>query len=107
LPTLVPPPDDVAELTGLGVPPDLAVRIAHIEELVPALDIVEIASSVGLDATSVARAYFALGTRLELHWLREQIVALSRDTRWDAMARSALRDDVYAEQAALTADVLR
>jgi glutamate dehydrogenase len=107
LPTLVPPPADAAELTGEGVPRDLAERIAHIEELVPALDIVEIASSVGLDATSVARAYFALGTRLELHWLREQIVALSRDTRWDAMARSALRDDVYAEQAALTADVLR
>jgi glutamate dehydrogenase len=32
---------------------------------------------------------------------------LPRDTRWDAMARAALRDDVYAEQAALTAEVLR
>jgi glutamate dehydrogenase len=71
------------------------------------MDIVEIAESVGLDAVSAARAYFDLGVRLELHWLREQIVALPRETRWDAMARSALRDDVYAEQAALTADVLR
>src|SRR5207248_1481941 len=80
---------------------------AHIEALVPVLDIVEIADAVGLDPASTAQAYFALGERLELHWLREQIVALPRDTRWDAMARSALRDDVYAEQGALTADVLR
>lgn len=30
-----------------------------------------------------------------------------RETRWEAMARAALRDDVYAEQAGLTAEVLR
>ena len=66
-----------------------------------------IASSSGLDVTSVAEVYFALGARLELNWLRERIVALSRDTRWEAMARAALRDDIYAEQAAFTAEVIR
>jgi glutamate dehydrogenase len=107
LPTLVPlDPRGVAELTAAGVPAGLAGRIAQIEELVPTLDIVEISDAVGLDPVSTAHVYFALGERLELHWLREQIVALPRETRWDAMARSALRDDVYAEQAALTADVL-
>jgi glutamate dehydrogenase len=55
---------------------------------------------------SVAQTYFALGTRLELDWLRDRIVALPRETRWEAMARAALRDDVYGEQAALTAEVL-
>src|SRR5205814_3519669 len=98
---------EAPELIAAGVPPPLAGRVARLEALVPALDIVEIAESVGLDAASAARAYFDLGERLELQWLREQIVALPRETRWDAMARSALRDDVYAEQAALTADVLR
>ena len=107
LPTLLPvDTGEVAKLTAEGVPAVLAAQIAQIEELVPTLDIVEIADSVGLDPVSTAQAYFALGERLELHWLREQIVALPRETRWDAMARSALRDDVYAEQAALTADVL-
>ena len=33
--------------------------------------------------------------------------SLPRDTRWAAMARAALRDDVYAEQAGLTAHVVR
>ncbi len=98
---------DAAELVTAGVPPALAERVAHLERLVPALDIVEIAGSVDLDTAWAAQVYFALGLRLELHWLREQIVALPRDTRWDAMARAALRDDVYAEQAALTAEVLR
>jgi glutamate dehydrogenase len=55
----------------------------------------------------IAEAYSAIGARLELWWLRERIVALSRDSRWSAMARAALRDDVYAEQAALTAEVMR
>jgi glutamate dehydrogenase len=75
--------------------------------LVPALDIVELAGATGLDVAAAAEVYFALGERLELDWLRDQIVALPRDTHWDAMARAALRDDVYAERAALAAEVLR
>src|SRR5919201_879160 len=98
---------DAAALTAAGVPPALAEHAAHFESLVPALDIVEIAGSVGVDAASAAKVYFELGGRLELHWLRDQIIALPRDTRWDALARAALRDDVYAEQAALTAEVVR
>jgi glutamate dehydrogenase len=113
LPTLLgaaesePARGEAAELAKAGVPPDLAERVAHLEALVSALDIVETARSSGVDVVSAARVHFVVGTRLELHWLRDQIVALPRDTRWDAMARAALRDDVYAEQAALTAEVLR
>jgi glutamate dehydrogenase len=96
-----------AELSAAGVGESLAGRVSQLEELVPALDIVEIAASTGLDIASVAEVYCALGTRLDLHWLRGRIVALPRETRWEAMARAALRDDVYAEQAALTAEVVR
>ena len=60
-----------------------------------------------LDVAAAAAVYFALGARLELHWLRDRIVDLPRETRWEAMARAALRDDVYSEQAGLTAEVLR
>jgi glutamate dehydrogenase len=95
------------ELASAGVPQPLAERVAFVEALVPTLDVAEIAAASGLDVTTVAEVYFALGARLELHWLRDRIVALPRDTRWEAMARAALRDDVYAEQAALTAEVVR
>ena len=94
-------------LASAGVPQPLAERVAFVEALVPTLDVAEIAASSGLEVTSVAEVYFALGARLELHWLRDRIIALSRETRWEAMARAALRDDVYAEQAALTAEVVR
>ena len=82
-------------------------RVATSSALVAALDIVEIAAPAELTSPSAAEVYFALGARLELHWLRDRIVDLPRETRWDAMARAALRDDVYAEQAGLTAEVVR
>ena len=89
------------------VPPELAERITHLEALVPTFELVEIAAAAELNIAAAAEVYFALGTRLELHWLRDRIVDLPRETRWEAMARAALRDDVYSEQAGLTAEVLR
>ncbi len=93
-------------LVGAGVPDELAARVAHLEALVPALDLVELADRSGLDLVAAATVYYELGARLELHWLRDRIVALPRGTRWEAMARAALRDDVYAEQAALAGAVV-
>ena len=94
-------------LTDDGVPADLAGHVSRLLSLVPAPDLVEIAAASGLEVTAVAESYFGLGERLELQWLRDRIVGLPRDTRWAAMARAALRDDVYAEQASLTAHVVR
>jgi glutamate dehydrogenase len=54
----------------------------------------------------VAALHFELGARLHLHWLRDRIAALPRDDRWKAMARAALRDDLFSVHAELTADVL-
>jgi glutamate dehydrogenase len=99
--------DRAAALVATGVPDALAQRIGMIVQLVPALDLVDIAEAAGLDEVAAAEAYYGLNDRLELHWLRDRIVSLSRETRWEAMARAALRDDLYAEQAALTAEVVR
>ena len=96
-----------ARFEEVGVPSELAQRVAHLELLVPTLDLVEIAAAAEVDVAAAAAVYFALGARLELHWLRDRIVDLPRETRWEAMARAALRDDVYSEQAGLTAEVLR
>jgi glutamate dehydrogenase len=94
-------------LASAEVPDALAQRVAHLEALVPALDLVEIAASTGLDVVAVADVYHTLGRRLDLHWLRNHVIALPRTTRWEAMARAALRDDVYTEHASLTAEVLK
>ncbi len=94
------------ELVQAGVPRILAARVAHLVALVPSPDLVQISEATGLSVAAVAQAYCALGARLELWWLRERIVALPRDSRWASMARAALRDDVYAEQAALAHQVM-
>ena len=95
-----------AELRDAGVPADLARHVAAMPSLVPAFDIVEVASETGRDPQAVMRTYFRLGSRLELDWLRDRIVELPRTNRWQALARSALRDDLAAAHRELTRQVL-
>ena len=64
------------KLGKAGVPDALAQRISKFPELYSALDIVEVASSVGLSIEEVGAVYFKLGDALELHWLRDQICRL-------------------------------
>ena len=90
-----------------GVPPDLAKRAAILGPLFSALDVVDVADASGQSLEAVAAVYFTLGDRLRLHWLRDHIEALPRDNRWRTLARSALRDDLYGQHAALTAEILR
>ena len=70
------------------------------------LNIVETAKRDGIDPLEVARVHFALGERLGLSLLVARILALPRDDRWQTMARAALRDDLHAVHAQLTAQVL-
>ena len=97
----------VASLVEKGVPEALAGRVASQGALFSALDIVEVADATGREVADVAELHFRLGGRLHLHWLRDQIALLTRDTRWATMARAALRDDLFSLHADLTADVLR
>jgi glutamate dehydrogenase len=94
-------------LVAGGVPAELAERIGHLDSLLPALDIVEAAERTGLGFDDVARVYFAIDDRLELHALRGLIAALPREERWDALARRALWEDLISEHRALTVSVLR
>ncbi|HEY1595356.1 MAG TPA: NAD-glutamate dehydrogenase domain-containing protein, partial [Thermoleophilaceae bacterium] len=95
------------DLRDAGVPEKLAMRVASSSTMFSTLDIVEIAQETGVDLETVARVQFDLGHRLQLHWLRDRIVALPRDDRWRALSRAALRDDLYGLQRALTIEVLR
>jgi glutamate dehydrogenase len=71
-----------------------------------ALTIVQTAARESRDPIEVAGVHFALGQQLGLDRLLTRIVELPRDDRWQTMARAALRDDMHAIHAQLTADVL-
>jgi glutamate dehydrogenase len=89
-----------------GVPDQLAEQVSMMVPAYSMFDLVEIAHSTGRPIAEVAEVYFDLADRLQISRLRERVIALARDDRWKSMARSALRDDLYAAHAALARDVL-
>jgi glutamate dehydrogenase len=89
-----------------GVPEELGVVIAALHPAYAALTIVQTAEREGLDVIKVAEVHFTLGQRLGLDRLLTRIVELPRDDRWQTMARAALRDDLHAVHASLTAQML-
>jgi glutamate dehydrogenase len=113
LPKLLAPSDAEAlgrasdRFRAQGVPADLATRAASLDALYSGLDIIEVASARDETVEAVAAAYFALGARLDLHWLRDQINELPAESHWQTLAQGALRDDLSSEQRQLTAQVLR
>ncbi len=94
------------ELRQAGVPEELARRAAGMSALLSVFDIVEVAEARKREPEAVMRTYFRLGARLELNWLRDRIIELPRANRWQALARAALRDDLYSLHRALTQEVL-
>jgi glutamate dehydrogenase len=90
----------------LGVPLDLAERVAAMVPAYSAFDIVQVAASAGRGIEETAEVYFDLADRLQINRLRDRITALPREDRWSTMARAALRDDLYAAHASLAADVI-
>ncbi|EFL32530.1 NAD-glutamate dehydrogenase [Streptomyces viridochromogenes DSM 40736] len=94
------------ELTGAGVPDELATRVAGFSSAFPTLDIVSIADRMGREPLDVADVYYDLADRLRITQLMDRIIELPRADRWQSMARAAIREDLYAAHAALTADVL-
>ena len=97
----------VQHFTETGAPPELARIAAGLLDAFSLLEIVELAGAHGRDPAHVAEVYFALSVRFQGARLLAVIARLPRQDRWQALARSALRDDLYAALAGLTGDVLR
>jgi glutamate dehydrogenase len=88
------------------VPERLATRIASLDTLHCALDLVEVAMAAKLRIGSAAKAYFEVGERIGLTWIKEQIDGLAVEGQWQAAARRTVRDDLYGLQRKITGGVL-
>jgi glutamate dehydrogenase len=95
-----------SRLAAAGVPADLAADAAAAPLLPAALDLAVVAEQTGAPIALAGHVLQCLADRLHLVPLRELVIGLPRDRRWNSMARATLRDDLAAEQASLTADVL-
>jgi len=80
------------QYTEAGLPPALATRIAALEPLNAALDIVEVAAAHKVSVVETARVYFEVGTRIGSDWLQSRIERLTVEGPWQAVARTGLRD---------------
>jgi glutamate dehydrogenase len=88
------------------VPEALAFRIANLDALAPACDIVRIASGGGFEPTAVAKVYYGLGARFGFDWMRQSAEALADGDEWRKLAAYGIVEDLYLYQTELTTQVM-
>ena len=89
-----------------SVPEALALRSASLLDQYSLLDVVDLATETGESPADLAPLYFAVSERFGIDHMLNRVTNLPRDDRWDALARGALRDDLYAVLEALTRSVI-
>ncbi|WP_172832330.1 NAD-glutamate dehydrogenase [Nakamurella panacisegetis] len=97
---------DAARLMAQGAPGDLANRVAYCLYTFSVLDIVDVATQVDAPLLEAAEMYYALSAHLDFDRILSAVTGLERGDRWHALARQALRDDLYRSMRLITADVL-
>jgi glutamate dehydrogenase len=98
---------DAARFMELGAPAEMANRIAYSLYTFSVLDIVDIAHQADAGLQETAELYYALSAHLDFDRTLSAVTALDRGDRWHALARQALRDDLYRSMRLITVDVLR
>jgi glutamate dehydrogenase len=109
-----------AKLLDEQIPATLASRIARLDVMSSAMDIVRVArqavpgvptdqpaaASTPADITAVAQVYFGVGARFDLDRLRAGAAAIATDTPWQKAAVSNAVDDLFSYQSTLTTRII-
>jgi len=98
--------EDRQKLIDAGINENLADFAAATHHLYAVMGIVEVANRTGESIVRVAKVYFALGERLQLHWFSRQMHNYQATTHWQALARESLQDDLNWQQLAIAGAVL-
>jgi glutamate dehydrogenase len=94
-----------ASLIETGIPERLANRIAALDVMSSAMDIVRIARTGG-GIDDVARVYFSVGARFGLDRLRTAGTSIAAETPWQKAAVAAVVDDLFNYQSVLASRVI-
>ncbi|GAA5229704.1 NAD-glutamate dehydrogenase [Arthrobacter cryoconiti] len=92
---------------AVNMPDELGWQWAELFETYPLLDVAKVSAGLAEPVEDVASVYYALYNRYGVDALLERITALPRNDRWQALARAALRDDLYATTADMTRNVMQ
>lgn len=91
----------------LGVPEKLSRKMAALLLTRGGLDIADLARIYRKDVLETARMYTALSDQLGIIWLHRAVENLAVEGRWQALARSNLRDEFYRIRRDLSATLIR
>ncbi len=94
------------ELIDNHVSESEAKRIASLSNLFSCLDLAQVAEEESCDVELVARIYYQLGNKFELHWFLQQINNQSVANHWQALARASYREELDWQQRALAIVIL-
>jgi len=83
------------EYMAHGVPDKLARQMASLLLTRGGLDISDLARRFRRDVLETARMYSEMSDRLGIVWMNRCVESLEVEGRWQALARSNLRDDFY------------
>lgn len=99
--------DRLAHWDSVGLPHELGTRAADMLESFGLLDISLVSEEVGEPITAIADLYYTVFQRIGAASLLLRITDLPRQSRWETLARAALRDDVYSAVADMTISVMQ
>jgi len=94
-----------AELLEDGIPEELARRIASLDVMTSAMDIIRIARRGGA-VEETARVYFGVGARFGFDRLRQAGSSIAAETPWQKAAVASLVDDLFNYQSVLASRVI-
>jgi glutamate dehydrogenase len=97
---------DTKRLIEAKVPKEIAYRVAGLSNMFSSMDLAQIAETEKRPVEVVARLYYQLGSRFELHWFLEQINQQSVSNHWQALARASYREELDWQQRSLTTVLL-
>lgn len=89
-----------------GVPEDLARYVAAAHHLYSVLGIVEASGRSGSTVQKVSEIFFAIGDQLQINWFSQRIHDYQADSRWQALARETMQDDLNWQQIAITLGIV-
>ncbi len=97
----------IAEYCSSGIPRKIAQRVVLLKALFASPDITWLKEHTGVSAKVLSEIYFRLAESLQITWVRRHIDKLTAESRWHALARNALRDDLYQRHRELCAKVAK
>ncbi|MBI4539148.1 MAG: NAD-glutamate dehydrogenase [Gemmatimonadetes bacterium] len=96
----------VREIHGLTGDENLGRRLVTLRFLDQLLEILRVGRETGADVVDVGRAYYRMSELMSMPWLRQAILDVAGQSRWDQRVANALIEDVGRAHRGLTAQLL-